>query len=393
MTRPDYHGGSIVNLMSSIKAALGGGTSVYPPLRGLDPAILAAGNLVLLVVDGLGYRYLAEAGADSALRRHLRGSMTSVFPSTTASAITTFMTGLAPQQHALTGWHTYFKELGSIAAVLPFRPRHGGPSLREAGIAPAELFDYPSVFDAVPVPCYAVSPARIVHSDFNIAHCGTARRVGYGSLQQMFHAIAGIVGGGTGRKYVYAYYPEIDGLAHEHGVASSEVGANFTALDEAFARFLDAIRGSGSTVIVTADHGLIDTDPGQLIELARHPQLAEALLLPLCGEQRAAYCYIHPDKREQFEHYVQSVLGDFATLWDSPELIDQGWFGLGEPHPRLKERVGHYALLMKGNYAIKDWILGERRHVQIGVHGGTSEQEMTVPLIVAQGATGRPNMP
>ena len=137
-------------------------------------------------------------------------------------------------------------------------------------------------------------------------------------------------------------------------------------------------------MIVTADHGLIDTDPGQLIELARHPQLAEALLLPLCGEQRAAYCYIHPDKREQFEHYVQSVLGDFATLWDSPELIDQGWFGLGEPHPRLKERVGHYALLMKGNYAIKDWILGERRHVQIGVHGGTSEQEMTVPLIVAQ---------
>ena len=37
----------------------------------------------------------------------------------TATAITTFMTGLAPQQHGLTGWHVYLKELGCVTAVLP----------------------------------------------------------------------------------------------------------------------------------------------------------------------------------------------------------------------------------------------------------------------------------
>ena len=39
---------------------------------------------------------------------------------------------------------------------------------------------------------------------------------------------------------------------------------------------------------------------------------------------------------------------------------------------------------MKDGYAIRDHVPGERRHVQIGVHGGTSEDEMLVPLVVAR---------
>jgi hypothetical protein len=39
---------------------------------------------------------------------------------------------------------------------------------------------------------------------------------------------------------------------------------------------------------------------------------------------------------------------------------------------------------MKNNYTIKDWILGEQRHLTLGVHGGVSAAEMYVPLIVAK---------
>ncbi|WP_059756303.1 alkaline phosphatase family protein [Thiobacillus denitrificans] len=135
LTLPDYHGGGIVNLMSSIATVLGG-NSPYAPLAALPPAALAgARHLVLLVVDGLGHDYLL--GRDGCLRQHLRGQMTSVFPSTTASAIPTFLTGLAPQQHGLTGWHMYFREIGAIIAPLPFRVRTGRHALREAGVTPA----------------------------------------------------------------------------------------------------------------------------------------------------------------------------------------------------------------------------------------------------------------
>lgn len=381
MVLPDYHGGSIVNLMSSLLAALGGGESLYPSLRQLPPADLQhSRNIVLLVIDGLGDDYLARAGTGGTLHRSRRGSITSVFPSTTATAVTTFLTGTAPQQHALPGWHVYFKELGSVVAVLPFRARHGGPPLGETGIDAAALFGHVPLFDRIRARSWVVSPERIIHSDYNTAHAGTAERRAYITLRQLFATTAEIVRASRERTYVYAYWPELDRLAHEHGIGSRETAAHLAGLDTEFDRFLQHIRGSDTTVIVTADHGFVDTDPERLVELDRHPQLAETLLLPLCGDRRLAYCYVHPEKRSQFERYVQTVLADNIELFPSAELIARGCFGLGLPHPRLLERVGDYTLVMRHNAVIKDWLLGERRYTQIGVHGGVSEAEMRVPL-------------
>ena len=99
MHLPNYKDGSIVNLMGSIMHAFGE-RSMYGSLRGLDVDTLCRSNsIVLLVLDGLGYEYLQEQDADCFLRTHLHQKITSVFPSTTATGITTFLTGLAPQQH------------------------------------------------------------------------------------------------------------------------------------------------------------------------------------------------------------------------------------------------------------------------------------------------------
>jgi hypothetical protein len=107
------------------------------------------------------------------------------------------------------------------------------------------------------------------------------------------------------------------------------------------------------------------------------------LLLPLCGERRVAYCYLQPGQGGAFEDYVASELAPYADCHASSALVAQGYFGLGDPHPRLAERLGHYTLIMKNNYAIKDWLAGERRHVHLGAHGGLSDAELFVPLIVA----------
>ncbi len=381
MIRPDYAGGSIVNLMASIEAACGG-NSPYPELRALPPSEMAGvRNLIFLVIDGLGYEHLELKG--NVLRRALRTKITSVFPPTTATAVTTFLTGLAPQQHGLTGWFTYFRELGSVAAVLPFQPRHGGPSYRESGIEATTLFDHTPFFDRIAIPSYMVSPQWIVHSDFNAAHSGRAHRIGYRTLEGMFQAVIDISRSSSERKYIYAYSPELDTLAHQHGIGSPEVARLLSTVDAAFEQFLDALEGSDSCVIVTADHGIVDTVPEKRLEVDQHSALADSLVLPLCGEPRVAYCYVHPDKTSQFEDYVQSELAGQAWLFKSRQVVEEGWFGLGEPHPRLLDRIGHYVLMMRENYVIKDWLMGERRHTHVGVHGGVSAAEMFVPLVVA----------
>jgi hypothetical protein len=383
--KPDYHGGSIVNLMASIETALGGRAG-YATLRELAPAeIAAARNVCLLVIDGLGSRYLTRAGNGAALRSHLRASITSTFPSTTATAITTFMTGLAPVQHGLTGWHMYFRELGAVLAVLPFRPRYGGlPIAAVGGVTPAQLFGNAPLVDRLEAEPFVVSPSPIVDSDFNVAHSGRARRIGHGGVEELFAAMREIVVGGVGRRYVYAYYSEIDSLAHEHGVASAEVQAEFKRIDAAFGRFLEEIAGTDTLVIAIADHGFVDTRAETMIDLDDHPELAETLLVPLCGEPRVAYCYVNPGAAASFERYVETRLAHSVALTRSTDLIAQGWYGPGVAHPRLADRVGHYTLVMKDGYAIRDHVPGERRHRQIGVHGGTTEDEMLVPLVVAR---------
>jgi hypothetical protein len=200
----------------------------------------------------------------------------------------------------------------------------------------------------------------------------------------MFEAVARLARRhGSARQYVYAYWPGFDGLAHQHGVASPAVQNHLAEIDAAFAAFLQRLAGTDTTVIATADHGIIDSTPEHLIELAAHPRLERMLVLPLCGERRVAYCYVQPQQSGAFERYVHEELASYAECHASAQLIERGFFGLGEPHPRLAERIGHYTLSMKDNYAIKDWLVGERRHAHVGLHGGLSDAEMYVPLAAA----------
>ena len=380
---PDYRGGSIVNLMSSLVIALGGEPSFYPPLRCLDPlALEESRNLALIVIDGLGYHHLTTKARHTRFHRYLRGPMTSVFPTTTATAVTTFLTGEAPQQHALTGWHMYLEEIGSVMAVLPFQQRTGAPAPKASPVDPASVFVPRPIFDRIPVPAYTVAPDWIIHSPFNAAYSGKSEKRPYHTLQEFFRVVARTLTEGSKRKYVYAYYPEVDRLAHEHGIESRRVATHLVELDAAFGWFLKQIAGTGTTVIVTADHGVIDTQSDRRIDLARHPALADTLRLPLCGESRAAYCYVRPEKCERFKSYVETHLAGKAVLFESETLIKENYFGLGPPHPRLRGRVGDYTLVMQDNYTIKDWLPGEKKHTHIGVHGGLSEEEIYVPLIV-----------
>jgi hypothetical protein len=93
-----------------------------------------------------------------------------------------------------------------------------------------------------------------------------------------------------------------------------------------------------------------------------------------------AYCHVHDVPL--FIEKAKDWLGDRADVMPSENLAAEGWFGPGTPHPRLNERIGDVALVMRGRYTVKDWTPGESRHLHIGNHGGTSEDEMLIPLIL-----------
>ena len=374
---PDYHNGSIVNLMSSIAKSFRVKT-LYNPLKILPPKKLKK-NIVLIVIDGLGYNYLK--GKNTILNKFMKGSMTSVFPSTTGAAIPTFFTGVPAQQHAFTGWFVFLKEIGVVAKSLPFSPRLGGPSFSKAGIKIKNILTQDAFTSKINAKSFIISGKEIADSDFSKLMSKKAKMLKYKNLNEFFSQLRKAMNFSNSKKYVYAYWSKLDSLNHNYGVNSKKSEKHLKVLIKKLNIFIKNLR-KDTTLIITSDHGFVNTPKDRVIKLEDHPKLKESLTLPLCGESRTVYCYVHPSKADYFEKYVKENLSKYCNIYKSPDLIGKNYFGLFKPNPNLFNRVGDYILICKENYIIKDKLENEKRENHIGHHSGISEDEMLVPLIV-----------
>ncbi len=382
---PDFSGNGLVNVMSAIEARFEG-KNPYPPHAKLHPdGLRDAKAVVLIAIDGLGFNFFQRHLKKSCLGKYLAGSVTSVFPSTTAAAMTTIYTGVAPLNHGILAWFTYFKELGVIGIMPPMLVRGYKGPLAKGNELPATLLGIKPLSDRIHARCIMLSPIGFNKKPYNVVIAGRGQQVGFETFEQMLERTSNVVKNQPGDKLVLAYWPTYDQIAHEKGTTSTAALDHAKQVTDDLAAFMEKFKPANpdARVIITADHGLIDTRPDELIPLEAHPGLKDTLAMPLSGEPRAAFCYVRPSKVTQFEDYVERNLTHACTVVRIQDVLDAGMFGKFEPHPHFFDRVGDYVLFMKGTYVIKDLLLGETRSPLIGHHGGTSEDEMLVPLFIA----------
>lgn len=79
---------------------------------------------------------------------------------------------------------------------------------------------------------------------------------------------------------------------------------------------------------------------------------------------------------------LAEFLGDRATVLSGEQFIAAGFLGPGEHHPALAQRVGDWVVAMTDGWTLRDRLPGEKPFMPIGVHGGLSEAELNVPLVV-----------
>jgi predicted AlkP superfamily pyrophosphatase or phosphodiesterase len=368
--------------MSSIRNALGG-KSIYKPLKGFNSSKFNGKNIVLIVIDGLGYNYLTKYGKNSFLYKSLKGKITSVFPATTASAMTSFSTGVAPQQHGLTGWFMYLKEIGAVSVILKFTTRAGGLDLNKK-IKYEDIYNQKSFFEGLKVSSFSIKRKELIDSDYSRATDRGAKQLSCTNINSLFDQIKNSLTDNSEQKFIFAYWDEFDWLSHKNGTNGKAVKNHFNALDGKVKSLAKFLNNRNTVVIISADHGLVNASGKRIIRLKDHPQLVKTLAMPLCGDGRLAYCYVKPGEARQFESYVKTKLKKVCEMRRSNELIKDNYYGLFTPNNKLKDRIGDYVLIMKDNYAIKDLVLGETRNEWIGHHGGMSEDEMFVPLVIIE---------
>lgn len=377
---PDYGARGLFALARGMRDWLAG-REAHPPF--VPPG--GSGVVLLLVIDGLGDSLLRRFGdpARSVLLAHRTGRLTSVFPTTTASAVTTLMTGLPPAAHGLTGWHIHDRRFGGVVAPLPLQRRGGGP-LR-APFLLQRLFPYASMYARAQRPAVMVSPQDIAFSPFSRRHARGAHIRAYHGLGQFADAIETEVEqlrptGGL----VHAYYATFDAVCHRYGCHSDQARRRFLAVDDFFGHLLARLAGSGADVLLTADHGFIDAPDEKRIRLERHPALQGMLAAPLFGERRLAFAMARAGAEGELAAYARESFAGKLVVQTSDRLLRAGMFGPGVAHRRLAERVGTHAFLMEPGWTISDRVAGEVPPTMIGVHGGLSADEMWVPLIQAR---------
>ncbi|MBO4697138.1 MAG: alkaline phosphatase family protein [Lachnospiraceae bacterium] len=358
LTMPDYKN-CIANLPNSILKKFGA-EPVGDTLPLLDPYLEKDyENIIVILLDGMGKaileRHLEEGGA---FRSHLAGIYKSTFLSTTVAATTSMMSGLQPCEHGWLGWDCYYPQVDKNVTV--FLNVEQGTDIPAADYNIAwTVTPYENVTNRIKRfggQAYLTAPFLAPELNTFGKICGSIR--GYCAK--------------PGKKYVYAYWNQPDGLLHRNGCGSGEVHENMKELEAEVAKLAADI--PDSLIIVTADHGHIDNEQ---VMIRDYPQLTECLEHLPSLEPRVLNLFVKPGKEDFFISEFNRLFGDRFELLPTEEVIARNLLGTGKHHPMFRSMLGNYIAIATGDLSIMTV-----EEAFVSMHGSLTEDEMLIPLIV-----------
>lgn len=349
--------------LATIDPALPGASTQAAASLGMETG---AHQLLLILVDGLGYELIEEYVGHTPTLRRVRGDVRSihtVVPSTTAAAITAFGTGERPGATNMVGFSVAYR--GTVMNLLAME---GGP-------APSEWQPVPTYFErlaAADVASAVVSPARFAGSGLTGAALRGARHVPAETLDERVSAALRELRAGT--PVVYLYWSEIDHAGHGSGVGSDSWIANLEEFDAGLARLLRSLP-AGVRTVMTADHGMINVDASQIVDVASTPALREGVRI-VAGETRAVHVHADAGRADEVEARWRDVLGESAWIV-SGEAIS-ALIGAGDG----AAVIGDFLVLARGRGGVVDSRTQSASAIAMpGVHGSLTSTEMRIPVV------------
>lgn len=360
LLRPDYGGACITGIIPAIVGDR--------PMPGMPAVVADASAVVLLLVDGLGWQAVeAHRSLLPAIGSLEGGPITTVVPSTTASALTSITTGLAPSQHGLVGFRMRVDD--GVLNVLRWQSsaRRNPDSF---------LVQRHTAFLGRPVPVVTKSDFRL--TAFTDAQLRGGRFIGWSVVSSLVEHCKQLVA--AGERFVHAYYPGVDSVAHEFGLFSPFYLAELKAADHLVETLLDALPAS-AVLLVTADHGQVHVGDNW-VEL---PEL-EPMIDVQAGDARFRYLYARKGAAAELAVAAHSTVGHQAWVLTREQLFDEGWLG-PRPEGSIGRRVGDVILAAREPVGFVDPALPKERTL-LAMHGSLTPDEMLVPLLAARGKGG-----
>lgn len=366
---PDFGGRCLTSVVPALLGQVHGERGAALP-DWFPAPVRGARQVVLLVLDGLGAEQLAARRPLAPLLAEGEHSIiTSVAPSTTATALTSLATGLPPAVHGTVGYRVAID--GDVLNVLQWRL--GGHDARRT-VPPRSFQPFPAF------PGDGKRPPVVSRSDykatgFTASHLGDADLHGWHTPAGLVVEVRRLVA--AGEPFVYAYYDGIDRTAHACGL-DEHYDAELGAVDRLVGDVLGVLPAD-TALVVTADHGQVEV--GASVEILEGDVMDGVVLLS--GEGRFRWLHVRPGALEDVAAAARERFGHLAWVRTREAVVDEGWLG-GEPVPEVAARLGDVVLVPFAPTAFLDPAdTGEQRLVCR--HGSLTTDEMLVPLAAWRG--------
>lgn len=348
-------------------------------------------SATLLLIDGLGAELVATHPHDApnlnALMAH-SPTVAAGFPASTAVSLTSLATGQASGAHGVVGYSFRTNDASTpdpnvMKALLWTNYNDHTHDLRDT-IVPEEFQSAATVFEKCRAQGFHIRqivPQQHVGSGMSRAILRGANRVAAADdIETLLGAILASMRS-SAPTMAYAYYGGLDMAGHIEGPGSAAWREQLQKVDRLVGELTDTLP-AGRHVVVTGDHGMVDTSTGRF-DIDSHTSM-RAGTTAIAGEARVRHIYTEPGADNDVLSTWQSMLGDRATVLPRQDAIDAGWFG-PTVHGDFRVRIGDIVAAARGTTAMIRTAAEPLESTLIGQHGSWDSAEQLVPALVIRG--------
>jgi len=392
---PDYGNRSLVGFSNFLLQHFGE-TPLHEPFHVGDSFAWVGKRkkVVVFLLDSLGFSNLQRICACSPyaaqlVEKAVCWKLSTVFPSTTTAALTSFFTGRYPCEHGMLGYILFLKKFSSYVNMIDFSPP-GLPRdiLLGTGLNPTRFLPVPTLFEILGkkgVKCWSVTSNLFKQSGLSLMHHKGSAIRGYSDMTEMAFCVQRLLQREKGPLFVTVYWGLLDSLAHHYGPDSEEFAKEGELLFRLFHEVLfsnkEIPQPEDTLFFITADHGQIATSwKDESWFVYQDPLISEHLEGLPSGEPRAVY--LSPRDAEAFQRDFSAQVGNRFRWLSRTQALQHGLFGAAESaSPLFFERVPPLVGLAKGNYSFNFKYSGNERSLK-GKHGSVTTGELEIPLLM-----------
>ena len=319
-------------------------------------------KVCVMLFDGFGKsireKHLKE---NDFLRRKKAFTITSVFPPTTVAATTALITGKYPIETGWLGWRQYFAshdvtvDMFTNANSVPHE-KIKGPSLSYLYCPITPIWE---LIDSKEVKAGVIYPHPISLD-------------GPKTLKEFFSCASNIMKRDE-KHFYYMYWNEPDSSMHKFGINDRRIKLMCKDINKRVARL--ANDNKDNLIIVLSDHSMVDT---KYFNLYEHEDFADAVEHIYGLDARSCAFYVKDEYKDSFVSLFNKYYKDYFIIKTKEEVIKEGWFGEGTPHPLFESFIGDFLIT-----SIKDYgFTYEKDYPLVANHAGSTSEESLIDVSI-----------